>query len=254
MKRMYVIICGLLISFSNPTELSAHEKYLNLPHEVIHTLDYRYGSFDLIHSEEFYRRGRLRYNLVLQHRTNFLTITLSANGRVLNQNTYHHYPLRDHFCGSDCRFHFKHRHGAAFVSYNPFEGCRHHNVAANYQRYLPVSRYEQGGFYYHPEFRHYKRLKQHRHGYQAYNKRHGKRNGHGYYRHHKNNHQVNNRHWNDYHQFNSRVEKRNNRGKGLRKESHKNRHDHPHHVGSRKRGKSKYFIDPKNAYSKHYGG
>ena len=254
MKGIYVLLSGLLLSLANPVESYAHERYNVLPYQVINTLDHQYGNFDLVHSRSFYKHGRLRYNLLIQHRRSYVWVTIGANGRMVNQSRYHEYPLANHYCNNECRFHFQHYRGNGFVSFDPFTGCSSHfAIGGGNHGHSHYASFGHSDWYYHPKQKHYKRLKHQKYGYYS----HKNRNQNGYRSYH--------------HQKSSRkYQKRRSRDDQYHEHDHSARHDNLKHSNgynqpkerynhrsrtARKNRRSNYmyYVDPSDAHARRNG-
>lgn len=239
MKGIYVLLSGLLLSLANPIESFAHERYNALPHQVINTLDHRYGNFDLIHSRSFYKHGKLRYNLLIQHRRSYVWVTIGVKGRMIKQKRYHKYPLANHYCNNECRFHFQHYRGNGFVSFDPFSGCSaHFAIVGRSQGRSQYASLGHSDWYYQPNQKHYKRLKHRKYGYYSPKKKNHKKGSRGdqYHEHdHSARHDKPSKHSNGYSEPKERYKQR----------SRTNRKD--------RRSNYMYYVDPSDAHARRNG-
>ncbi len=231
MKSVFIIILLGLGSLTTSGEHRNHDHYL--PEAVLWSLGDRYHHFDLIHSRRMHRRGRLTFDIVIQHRTGFARVTLGPRGGFYGHSYYDHYPLASHYCDEYCNFHYQHYDAGYYSDYDPYYGCNVHvNILVNrYPRYIYRPFYGYGSIYYHPVHRHYKRWK------------HAKYHGRGYYAHHK-----------PYKHYQGRYKNHGHRG-GNFKHGHGNqRHDHNRRRGhgnyrTPARGSSQYYTRPDHGTS-----
>jgi|GEM_PF-5137199 len=174
-----------------------HEAYYahDLPTAVVVSLGNRYNHFDLIHTRRVYRRGQLNFDLILQHRSGFVRVSLGDRGHFYHDTYYDQYPLANHYCDEYCGFDYLHYEGGNFVDYDPYYGCSAHVslIVNRFPRYVYRPYYGYGSLYYHPQYRWYKRFRQYdpyynrgyyvhkrpRRYYQYKNYGYGYRNGHG---------------------------------------------------------------------------
>ena len=248
MKGIYILLGGLLLSLANPIGSIAHERYNVLPLQVVTTLDHQYGSFDLIHSTSFYKRGKLRYNLLIQHRRSYVGLTIGGNGRMVNQNRYYKNPLANHYCNNECRFHFQHYRGNEFVSFDPLSGCANHfAIVGRNQGHLQYASLNHPDWYYHPKQKHYKRLKHQKHGYYSHKNRNHKHRS-GYF------HQKRSEKFQNYgsmddkyheHGFSAQHDKQQKYSTGYNKPGDTNRKD--------RRGNYMYYVDPSDSHARGKG-
>ena len=76
-----IIISIILVGMGVSPQVDARHHY-DLPHAVVVSLSNRYHHFDLIHTERIYRRGRLVFNLLIQHGHSYLEVTIGQRGVV----------------------------------------------------------------------------------------------------------------------------------------------------------------------------
>ena len=256
MKGIYVLLIGLLLSLANPIGSFAHERYNGLPHQVINTLDHQYGNFDLINSKSLYKHGKLRYHLLIQQRGSYVWVTIGANGRLVNQNRYHKYPLANHYCNNECRFHFQHYGGAGFIAFDPFSGCSNHfAVVSGNQNHSHYASFGLSDWYYHPKQKHYKRLKHQEYGYYSHKNR-NRENGSRSYRHQKSGRQFQKHsyrkgqvHDHDNSAQRNKTSKRPN-GYGKSQERHK---QHGRTATKDRQGNNMHYVDPSDAHARRNG-
>jgi len=152
---------------SKSSGLVIYHNSFELPQSVTISLANRYNHFDLIHTGRAYHRGRLSFNLVIQHRSSYVRITIGDNGRYYGETYIEPSPLENHYCDEFCSFQYQHYENGHFASYDPYFGCDVHMdlIISRYPDYTYRPYYGYGFIHYHPKSRIYKRFRNYDHPY-----------------------------------------------------------------------------------------
>lgn len=171
MKRVVIILTVLLSttvnqnlkaknSGSGGSALPLHHSF-ELPSAVVVSLSNHFGHFDLIHTKRTHRRNRLQFDMVIQHGSNYIEVSVGDNGRYYGETYYDYYPLGNHYCDEYCSFQYQHYENDHFANYDPYNGCSVHVslMLDRHSRFVYRPYYGYGSLHYNPQYRIYKRFR-----------------------------------------------------------------------------------------------
>ena len=132
-----------------------------LPSSVVVSLAHRYGHFDLIHINRAHHRGKLRFDLVLQHGSSYVSVSVGHHGHFYRETYHRYFPLDNHYCNEFCSFQYMHYSNGHFAGYDPYSGCKVHVdlMVQRYPRFHHRPYYGYGRVHYHPKLRMYKHFR-----------------------------------------------------------------------------------------------